>query len=563
MKISTRIVISSVVSLLVVGGIFIGLAYRSMHQAQDATMQEFEKASYESRKKELKNEMFIVHGILKAHYDTLKKEGVSNKKIKNILKELVRNVRFFSDKSGYIFIYEYDGTNILFPMKPHLEGKNLINLKDTNGVYLLKDLIKEAKGGGGIVEYLWPKTKDTKPIQKFSYALSFEPFNWMMGTGVYVDNIKDDIKVIKKQTDKQIAKEILLFMVIGLSLVVLSIVLNIMAVKRQITNPLNKLIKRTKDLSSEDGDLTKNLDIVGNDELAQASKGINDFIEKVRVLISDAKNLSHENSSISHELSVTSLNVGELLNESTEAVDEATKKANIVREEMVESIHEAQTSKKDIDGANDLLKEANRAILILTDDIKVSASAEIELAHKIQQISSDSEEINGVLLVIGEIADQTNLLALNAAIEAARAGEHGRGFAVVADEVRNLAERTQKALTEINAAISIIIQSIVDSSEQMSSNSKKVEELSLTAITAEQKINQLSTVMGEATQMASKTVVSYQQTGDDITGIIDGMSHINGLSTQNKTNMEEIVNSTEHMNKMTSTLNDKLSEFKT
>jgi methyl-accepting chemotaxis protein len=333
--------------------------------------------------------------------------------------------------------------------------------------------------------------------------------------------------------------------------------------KKVISTPLNNLIDRTKDLSSGDGDLTRKLDIVGRDEIAQASEGINEFIEKVRILIADAKNLSNENSSIAHELSTTSLEVGKLLEQSTTVVDKTTHQASTIKSEMGTSISEAKESKEDLSEANGFLREANDAILSLTEEIKISASTEIELAHKIQQLSQDTEQVKDVLLVIGDIADQTNLLALNAAIEAARAGEHGRGFAVVADEVRKLAERTQKSLTEINSTISVIVQSIMDSSEQMSSNSKKVEQLSYTAIDVEKKINELSRVMGNATQMADKTVTSYIQTGDDIGSIIKSIGEINGLSTQNARSVEEIASAAEHMNRMTETLKNKLDEFRT
>jgi methyl-accepting chemotaxis protein len=333
--------------------------------------------------------------------------------------------------------------------------------------------------------------------------------------------------------------------------------------KKFIAAPLNNLIDRTKNLSSGDGDLTRKLDIVGHDEIAQASEGINDFIEKVRTLIADAKNLSNENSSIAHQLSTTSLSVGKLLEESTSVVNQTTNQADIIRNGMKTGIDEAKLSKEDLQGANGFLNEANQAILQLTEDIKSSAAIEVELAHKIQQLSSDTEQVKDVLLVIGDIADQTNLLALNAAIEAARAGEHGRGFAVVADEVRKLAERTQKSLVEINSTISVIVQSIMDSSEQMTSNSEKVEKLSQTAVNVENRINELSSVMGNATQMADQTVTSYIQTGDSIGSIISSIEEINGLSTQNARSVEEIASAAEHMNKMTETLKNKLDEFRT
>jgi len=410
---------------------------------------------------------------------------------------------------------------------------------------------------------MFPKTKGDRPEPKFSYAINFEPFDWMVGAGVYVDNVEKEIAIIEEQMQEEITSEIKMFILVAIILIIIGIIISYIGVKFAITNPLNNLTKATKELSSGDGDLTKQLKIIGKDEIAEASTEINNFIEKVRILISDAKVLSTENSSIAHELSTTSLSVGKLVEESTEIVNTTTNQASLVKDEMQSSIEEAKISKEDLKKANVFLEEANNAILNLTQEIKISASTEVELAQKIQQLSYDTKQIKDVLEVIGDIADQTNLLALNAAIEAARAGEHGRGFAVVADEVRKLAERTQRSLVEINATINVIVQSIIDSSEQMTANSKKVEELSYKGVDVEKKINELSSVMSEATDMSDKTVVNYIQAGNDLEKMINSVSQINGLSTKNARSVEEISSAAEYLNKMTESLNSKLADFKT
>ncbi|WP_024955796.1 methyl-accepting chemotaxis protein [Sulfurospirillum arcachonense] len=563
MKISTRMIAATTVSLVVIGVALIGLAYNVMKKEASFFLDEAEKSSYEARKKELKNEMRIFQGMFQATYDRMKKDGADDEQIKQALKDSIKKVRFFEDNSGYVFIYDYNGVNVALPVKPSLEGKNLSHLKDKNGVFVIKEIVNAAKKGGGLVEYLWPKGGSDKPEPKIVYSINFEPYKWALGTGVYVDNVKKELAIEKAQSDKEIAKQLSFFVIVSIVIIVLSIVLIYIGVKKSVTKPLEELIDRTEDLSRGDGDLTKKLEVRGNDEITKASQGINTFIEKVRILIADAKNLSSENSSIAHELSTTALEVGKLVEDSTEIVHKTTDQANTMRSEIGENVEYAKTSKQDLEEANVFLKEANQAILNLTEDIKISSATEIELAHKIQQLSQDTEQVKDVLQVIGDIADQTNLLALNAAIEAARAGEHGRGFAVVADEVRKLAERTQKSLVEINSTISVIVQSIMDASEQMGANSKKVEELSQTATGVETKINELSSVMGDATNMADKTVTSYIQTGDDIGSMINGVSDMNEISTQNARSVEEIASAAEHMNKMTESLNDKLSEFRT
>jgi methyl-accepting chemotaxis protein len=563
MKISTRILIALTLSLTLLGGCLIVVAYSKTQDNAEMFIGEYRDDSYKAHEDELKEIMDIAQQSAMAIYKAQKAKGLSDEEIKKDILNTFDGIRFLQDKSGYFFVYEQDGTNVLFPTNKSLEGKNLIGLKDSNGVLLIKELIEAAKKGGGLVKYEFPKQKDGKPLPKFSYAMHFEPYHWVIGTGMYVDGVAEDIAKLQHHVDENIQSQVEEFLVIALALICLSFITTWVIIKRTISKPLGDLIQRSENLSSGEGDLTRKLEVVGSDEIAEASASINKFIEKVRILISEAKNLSGENASISHELSSTSLQVGRAVEASMKIVDDTTSTANLLKNELSDGIVEAKEGKEELLKANTFLSEANQAILALTQDIQSSVSTEIELAQAIQQLSHDAEQVKEILVVIGDIADQTNLLALNAAIEAARAGEHGRGFAVVADEVRKLAERTQKSLQEINATINVIVQAIVNSSDQMTTNSKKVESLAVTASSVESKINHMVNVMNAATDVSDKTVGNYLKTGEDISEMIGDISQIKDISAQNARSVEEIAGAAEHLNKMTEMLNLKLSEFRT
>jgi len=563
MKISTRILISLILSLLLLGSCLIGISYTNTKSNAATFVSDYEKSAYTFYENELKTIMEMMQQSANTIYKAEKAKGTSDEKIKEAILAHLDELRFFNDKSGYIFIYENNGTNVMLPTNKSLQGKDLSTLKDSNGVFFVKELIATAQKGGGLVQYYFPKVKDGQPFLKYAYSIPFEPYKWMMGTGIYVDNVEAEVGKLKTQISDNVASQIRSFLLISFVLVILSIGATMIIIKKTISKPLNDLINKADNLSSGDGDLTRTLEVVGKDEIAQASSSINRFIEKVRILISEAKNLSNENSSISHELSSTSLEVGRSVETSMQIVGNTTQKATTLKNEMATGMNEAKEGKAELLKANAFLKDANNAILALTNDIQSSAATEIELAHRIQQLSQDASQVKDILVVIGDIADQTNLLALNAAIEAARAGEHGRGFAVVADEVRKLAERTQKSLQEINATINVIVQAIADSSDQMTENSQKVESLATTASDVETKINNMFTVMGNATKVSDKTAENYLKTGTDIEAMINDVAQINDISSQNARSVEEIASAAEHLSRMTETLNLKLSEFRT
>ena len=420
---------------------------------------------YQAKAEKTEHVVQTAGGIL-AYYHGLESAGtLSREAAQQQALAAVRGLRY--GDSDYFWINDLKPVMIMHPTNPKLEGQDLSTIKDPDGFSIFNEMVALAKSkGAGSIDYRWPKPGASAPVQKTSYIQLFEPWGWIIGSGVYIDDMQAEF-----------FGQFIEASVVGL-VIALVMALLVMMISRSIVSPLREAVHAMANIASGESDLTRTLDTHGRDEVTELSRHFNSFTAKLRSVVGQLQASASALGQSSNELGSNAVQaqtrsqeqsqqmelVATAVNEVTYAVQDVAKNAEHAASEMRDAEAQARQGQLNIDGSL-------RQIDALSGTID-------EAVEVIRTLSGESTQIGGVLEVIRAIAEQTNLLALNAAIEAVRAGEQGRGFAVVADEVRGLAQRTQQSTAEIQSMIERL-QNHSDAAVQVISASSRASQLTI------------------------------------------------------------------------------------
>ncbi|MCX4074051.1 methyl-accepting chemotaxis protein [Aeromonas caviae] len=429
-------------------------------------------------------------------------------------KAMLDSMRF--DGDNYLFVLDEDRRVVVHPAKPELVGQQMGNNPAESHWQHMVDL---GKGGHqGRLEYQWVSPSG-EAAQKMSLVTGYQPWGWILGSGVLLQDIEATMWSQYEWMGGATLLVILLMGLLGL------------AISRSIVNPLAEINKAMARVAA--GDLVVSIPVLGRDELGAVASSTNQGLDAIRRALLEASQGARNVADAALRIAASAEQTNQAVNSQRDQLAQLATAMNEMSATIADVAGHAENTARDTQDATSEAGLGNQDVHTSVHGIQALATEVDQATSQVNQLKEGVMQISEVTAVISAISEQTNLLALNAAIEAARAGEQGRGFAVVADEVRQLASRTRHSTEEIQSTITQLQQRAVTAANAMDASRK----------------------------LAESSVNQSEKAGQDLSLIVNHIQHVSDMATQIATAAEQQSMVAEDMNRNVSGINDSALEM--
>jgi len=500
------------------------------------------------KQEKVRNLVELAHSLV-AHCYELQQHGLPQAEAQKQAIALLRGMRYEGD--NYFWINDLRPFMVMHPTKPKLDGTDLSDFKDPTGKAIFLEMTATVRDhGAGFVDYQWPRPGSDKPVPKISYVKEFEPWGWVIGTGVYID----DVDALWRQSAIQAAAVML---VVALLMAIASI-----STYWRMFGPIHRMVACMQDVAQGEGDLTRRLEVPSDREVAELAGGFNTFVDKLRtILIAIAGNVENL-AAAGGEISAAS----QLQAEGAEQQKNQTQQVAAAIQEMTASVeqvseisrHAAEASQKAAQAA----RHGGKTVQETLARMQSIATSSKEAAERIQTLGGQSEQIGRITKVIDDIAEQTNLLALNAAIEAARAGQQGRGFAVVSDEVRKLAVRTSAATKEIAQMIHRLQEGTRLAVAAVNAGAKEVQLGVAATQQAGSSLQQIIQISDQVGEMVARIASAATEQGSTAGNVSQSTERIANIAAEAASSALDTTNALYELSNLAGNIKQQVSQFR-
>ena len=559
-SIRTKLICATVLLNLLLGIVMTAFFVISVSHENTKSLDTYRAEQEASVKEQLEKETKLAISMVDAIHQKQVAGTMTEQEAKTAAIDVVRKLRY--GDNGYFWIDTYDGVNVVLLGNKDVEGKSRLDATDTNGNHYIKEMLKAGQQqNGGITRLTFAKPGESQPLPKMNYTLAYEPYQWVIGTGTWIDEIDNTVNEKKAAMDDIMMKQIMTMLII---MIVLEIICFIVAVyvSNQITIPIQKITDELKTMAT--GDFSKDYDDIKTisnrkDEIGSMAKSLtamntnirhllNEIIESAEYVAAASEELTssaEQSANVSGQIANSIVNVAgscteqftevEKINDSTVILSDSANKFDVAVKDSNQQISKTEemsvTGKKDVSATIDKMNSIETA---------VNATSNIIL-----ELRSKSKEIDTIVGDINKISMQTNLLALNAAIEASHAGEHGHGFAVVAEEVRKLSEQSKDATVRISDLITTIQKQISDADESMQTGLSHVKDGAATVKHTSIAFDNISDMVSDVSNKSNDIQNHMDSILDNITNINTSINYLDSKSKQIASETESVSAATE------------------